>query len=283
MLADPNSIFMCGLARFKRRTLYSNIVNDRSAVYYTTMITKTDPYTDLSEVKVNYAKGYGDVILDPANPVSPRPVAETERQALVARLRARAASLPIIVALVVFIPIAAVAFLLTSVVQTARSSQRIRLHEKGLAGINTANYRMPLLIKEIRGAVEDAYENLNSAQNHEYLGLEGGDGGKPADDEVVVEDEEDGDEVEDEADAGHPAGILALERRQSHPEQPTLALTADQFAMVRSLDRLGWRKYPVWIHNHRHSHAAIILRKDKASFAEGKVVLRHWMEEEFLL
>ena len=41
VLADPNSIFMSGLAKFKRRTLYSNIVNDRSAVYYTTGIAKS--------------------------------------------------------------------------------------------------------------------------------------------------------------------------------------------------------------------------------------------------
>jgi hypothetical protein len=42
ILADPESIFIKGLAKFERRTLYTNIVNDRSAVYYTTGISKTD-------------------------------------------------------------------------------------------------------------------------------------------------------------------------------------------------------------------------------------------------
>jgi Putative serine esterase (DUF676) len=42
VLADPESIFIKGLAQFERRTLYANIVNDRSAVYYTTGISKTD-------------------------------------------------------------------------------------------------------------------------------------------------------------------------------------------------------------------------------------------------
>jgi hypothetical protein len=52
---------------------------------------------------------------------------------------------------------------------------------------------------------------------------------------------------------------------------------------VQALDRLCWRKYPVWIQKHRHSHAAIIVRVDKPAFAEGWAVLRHWAEEEFLV
>lgn len=284
LLADPNSIFMLGLARFERRTLYSNIVNDRSAVYYTTLITKTDPYTDLSKIKVNYAKGYEDVILDPIKPVSPRP--PEQRQTFAARMRGRISSLPLLAAVAVFLPIALVIFLGTSVVQTARSSKRIRLHEKGLAGIKTENYRVPL-VNELRSAVEDAYENLNSAQHQDYLGLSDSDSGaasvngKRATANAAGAVDDDGSDDDGNSDAER-AEILALERKQSHPEQPTLALTPHQFAMVRSLDRLGWRKYPVWIHKVRHSHAAIIVRTDKPSFDEGRVVLRHWLKEEFL-
>lgn len=36
VLADPESIFMLALAQFSHRVLYANIVNDRSAPYYTT-------------------------------------------------------------------------------------------------------------------------------------------------------------------------------------------------------------------------------------------------------
>lgn len=53
--------------------------------------------------------------------------------------------------------------------------------------------------------------------------------------------------------------------------------------MVQALDNVGWRKYPVYIHKVRHSHAAIIVRIDKPSFDEGRVVLRHWLDEEFIL
>jgi putative intracellular protease/amidase len=57
VLADPNSIFMSGLAKFKRHTLYTNITNDRSALHYTTAISKTDTYTDHSKVNGHYLPG----------------------------------------------------------------------------------------------------------------------------------------------------------------------------------------------------------------------------------
>lgn len=64
---------------------------------------------------------------------------------------------------------------------------------------------------------------------------------------------------------------------------PTLALTQSQFEMIHNLNTLGFLKFPVWIHNDPHSHAAIIVRRPwKESWAEGKVVVRHWVEEMFI-
>ncbi|KAI1502885.1 putative serine esterase-domain-containing protein [Biscogniauxia marginata] len=266
ILADPKSIFMSGLKKFKRRTLYANAVNDRSAVYYTTAIAKTDPFTDTSRIKANYIKGYEDVILDPANPVSPLAPKSGPKTlgSLATDSVAYLKKTPYIVALAIFIPVGIAAFLLNSVVQNFRSSRRIQLHETGLAGIQIEKYRMPIWIKDIRGTVEDVYENLNSSQRQSYLA--------PSDDED-----------EDEALNEEETEVLALERRQSHPHSPTLALTPSQFAMITALDDAGWRKYTVWIHKVRHSHAAIIVRSEGARFSEGHIVIRHWLKEEFLI
>ncbi|KAL2131916.1 hypothetical protein VTI74DRAFT_4443 [Chaetomium olivicolor] len=270
VLADPNSIFMSGLAKFKRHTLYTNIVNDRSAVHYTTGISKIDPYTDMSKVKVNYLKGWEDVILDPLNPVSPGP--PTDPEPLRASLKKWTRRVPFILALTLFIPLGVVAFLVNSAVQTIRSSRRVKLHESGLAGIKVEDFRVNLWIKEIREAVEDAYENLNSSQGQEYL------------DDGSSEHESTPNPIDDGDSDASGREILALERKRSRQETfPTLALAPYQFAAIEALDRLKWRKYPVWIHKHRHSHAAIIVRVDKPGFEEGKVVLRHWVTQEFLV
>ncbi|KAI0009846.1 putative serine esterase-domain-containing protein [Xylariaceae sp. FL0662B] len=268
ILANPDSIFMSGLEKFKRRTLYTNVVNDKSAVYYTTAIAKTDPYTDTSRIRANYLEGYEDVILDPANPVSPMAPKCQPKTAgeVITDSLGYLRSAPLMLAFVVFIPVGVVAFLLNSAVQTFRSSQRIRLHETGLAGIPVADYRVPIWYREMRNTVEDAYESLIGSQPQSYL-------------VAASEDDEgeDGDLNEAEAE------ILALERRQSRSLFPTLALTPAQFAMINALDSVGWRKYPVWIRNCRHTHAAIIVRSDIPRLQEGRVVLRHWLKEEFLI
>ncbi|EEU45194.1 uncharacterized protein NECHADRAFT_40576 [Fusarium vanettenii 77-13-4] len=265
VLADPNSIFMSGLRKFKRRTLYANTINDRSAVYYTTCIAKTDPYTNLEKVKLNYLKGYEGVLLDPNNPVTPFPKVQTP--ASLSTVYASSVKwfkrIPFMLAIGVLVPVGVVAFLINSVIQTIRSSSRIKLHEMGQGGLNVEDYRMSMWIKEIREEVENTYEAINSSQNQEYLGTE--------------------DEEEDEHLDLEQRTVIRRERRMSTVSQPTLALAPYQFEMIRNLDDLGWRKYPVHIQNHRHTHAAIIVRFEKKGFEEGWVVLKHYAGSEFLI
>ena len=54
VLADPESIFIRGLAQFKHRSLYANVVNDRTVTYYTAGISQTDPFVDPDDIKINY-------------------------------------------------------------------------------------------------------------------------------------------------------------------------------------------------------------------------------------
>lgn len=286
ILADRNSIFYKGLAKFQRRTLYTNIINDRSAVHYTTAISKTDPYKDLTKVRVNYVKGYEDIVLDPIHPVEHIPPHSWKKDTFLEATKAWFRRIPLVLALSILIPIAIVAWLLNSVIQTVRSAKRIALHENGQAGIDISEYRVPVLINEIREAVEDAYEELNSSQHQQYLGLLDSEGDS-SDSEAGPSTQLLGESAEQEEKArarrASDRNILRRERKQSQPGQPTLALAPYQFEMISELDTLGWRKYPVWIHLDRHSHAAMIVRTDKPALREGHVVLRHWLNEEFLI
>ncbi|KAF4452743.1 hypothetical protein F53441_4455 [Fusarium austroafricanum] len=266
ILADPDSIFMSGLKKFKRRTLYTNIINDRSVVYYTSAITKNDPYTDLEKVKLNYLKGYEGVILDPNHPVAPfsKILHQDTLSADYEALKKWVKSIPFMVTVGVIIPVGVLVFLANSAVQTVRSANRIKAHEAGEAGLKIEQYRMPLRIKDIQEEVEQAYEVLNSSQNQQYLAA------SDSEEDLAYDDEQD-------------RKLLKRERRMSTPGQPTLALTPDQFEMIHNLDAAGWRKFPVHIQKHRHSHAAIVVRMDKESFSDGWVVLKHYAEREFLI
>jgi hypothetical protein len=274
VMADPKSIFARALSAFKERTLYSNIINDRSAVYYTTCIAATDPFTDMSKVHVNYLAGYSPIIVDAADPVRPRepepkpaaPLATTAWPLLSSLLaRARTALL-----LSVFLPIGGAVFLLNAAVQSVRSGQRIRMHAAGKAGVVPDQYRLPLMMVErARRTAEELFERVNASQAEEFLPDDGGRRGSVGG----------GGDGEAEPLLGDPAKIEgAGEEDGKAVPGPTLALSQAQFDMVRNLDALGWNKFPVHIKEVMHTHAAIIVRMEREAFREGKVVVGHWLD-----
>ncbi|OJD33206.1 lipase serine esterase [Diplodia corticola] len=284
-LADPESVFIKGLAKFKHKSLYCNVVNDRSVVYYSAGISRIDPYSDPDAVKINYLKGYEDVVIDPDHPVVPKHDQDDALPTFYKRFAGKSysvlAKLPLMLFLVVFIPIALVLFILNSAIQSVRSSRRIRLHAEGKSGINTSAYSIPLLMDEVRHEADEIFEGMN--HNQEYLPsgseeLATPTNSKPNAPKAVRTKSDPGEklvleesgEAEDEA-PHHP------ENRQL--EFPTLALTPAQFAMIQALDDVGIRKYPVYIHKDRHSHAAIIVRKLNNPSPEGKLVVKHWLSE----
>ncbi len=176
-------------------------------MYYTTGIMKTDPYTDSVKSEGKLCRGLRGRHPRSRQSRRPRPPAE-EEETLREKIRKWIRRIPLIMALTVFIPIGVVAFLINSGVQTVRSARRVKEHEMALAGIDIKNYRVPLWVNGIREAVEDAYETINSSQRQDYLSLSGdeADGKLAGDEEEAMEQE-----------------IMALERKQSHARQPTLA------------------------------------------------------------
>ncbi len=342
VMADPETIFMAGLRRFARRTLYANVANDRSAPYYTTSISKTDPFAVVEaeggvveDLPVNFATGYSDVVLDRDEPLAldrleqamkdvrlNTAVREERRKAtrasvtralrqFLVRPWSRDARLALfeaapMLALSVILPLGLTVFLVGSVYQTVQSTRRRQLHEDGLAGIDIASYRVPLWMQGLRETVEDAYEDINTSHKPEFEGPEeaasssslGSDSDSTGDDDSIAQAAT-GASTADKKHRfrkhlqRHHKHRLSLSQKQLQAEtleahhgkagMPVLALSDDQFAMIDNLDSLGWRKYRVWIHKVRHSHAAIIVRSDSPRLEEGKTVLRHFINEEFLM
>jgi hypothetical protein len=268
VLADPESIFIQGLAQFKHRSLYANVVNDRTVTYYTAGISQIDPFVDPDDIKINYIPDYEDVIVDAEHPVSPKEPQEPPafRQRLAQGTWTILGRTGIVAALTVLVPIGLSAFFINSAFQSIRSQQRIKLHEEGRSGIDYARYRIPLMINAVRREAEDMYENVNHAQSQEYLS-ESYDQVSSTSPRLLRKgsSRSDVDSIQEQKDSA----TLTF---------PTLALTQDQFSMIEALDNVGFTKHPVHIHNHRHSHAAIVVRMNKNSFNEGKVVIKHWLD-----
>ncbi|CAG8026065.1 unnamed protein product [Penicillium salamii] len=241
VLADPDSIFIKGLKKFQRKSIYANLVNDRSVLFYTSALSKVDPFVNLANVNINYVKGYENVIVDPDTYLLP----PTQRKTGTFAER---------------------------VWKTCKS--RIRMHENGgLFG----KYRVPLLVQDVQHVVEQVFENVNASQEPAYL--------SNSDTEVSdsAPDKENGPSTPTPAPSGIQVEASSVRRRSSGASvhSPKLALTPEQFDIINSLNEVGLRKYPVHIHKNRHSHAAIIVRSAKDGFAEGKLVIKHWLDHEF--
>ena len=250
VLADPDSVFMRGLARFSRRVIYANVQNDRSAPFWTTGLAARDPFEDLDTVDLRFVRGYEPVVADPDEPVQLKRAGphDTSFWARVKRGgEAFTANLPFYAFSTFILPFGLTFFLVNAGLQSVRSSRRIRLHNTEEAGAGFGVYRIPLM-------AEGALEALNARAPRRHL-------------------------TGPEA-AAQEGG--ALEKRTDvWAHFPKLALMPEQLEMIENLDDLGFKKYPVLISKVRHSHAAIIVRFNRAAFEEGHTVIKHWMEEEF--
>lgn len=244
----------------------------------------------------NSFTGYEPVILDADNPILPEEPKEppTLFTRLAESTKALLTRIPIFALLLVFIPIGSVVFLVNSGIQSIRSRQRIRLHEEGKAGIGLGGYRIPLMVENVRSAVEGAFENMNAGQSQEYLPAGSEEAASPTEVSFGARrssvsarassrpeiSQAAADETEKSLESTDSTTEL-IRTQSRQPEFPILALTSDQFAMIEALNNVGFRKFPVYIHKVRHSHAAIIVRWPRKAFDEGKVVVRHWLDEEF--
>ncbi|KAJ5115396.1 hypothetical protein NUU61_001155 [Penicillium alfredii] len=287
VLADPQSIFIQGLAKFQHRCVYANIVNDRSTVFYTTALSKVDPFRDLEEVNINYVKGYDRVIIDPDQYALPPATRQPETASSRAwkQFQALLFWVPLWILIILFVPLAATLFLLNAAVQTCRSRKRIRLHEEGKNGMLFGRYRVPLLVEDVRHAVEEVFENVNSRQEPAYLSSTEAESSDLTTEKATalgISEQIQLDERQTDTSLKTSDTLAGLEDSQ-HQLAPKLALNPAQFAIIDSLNSVGFRKYPVHIHKHRHSHAAIIVRMPKQGFGEGKIVMKHWLDKEFVV
>ncbi|KAK6513539.1 hypothetical protein TWF281_005162 [Arthrobotrys megalospora] len=302
ILADKDLAFWKALSSFKNKVLYANIINDRSTTFFTSGISKFDPYADLDMVEYKYLPGYGNVLIDDEAGIRLKPppeaAGETEdplgaaaaaaiaeqkkkRGGVISTIQNFIRDLPFVALYTLLVPVGFCLFLMNAGIQTYSSSKRIRLHSQDL------KYNIPLMAEEVQEAMDVMVEGLNSVQTADHLPprLEDEESlsprQRPSTSAVSPSSTVDN-YTPSSSDDSITEGKLRLEQTLSMPEFPTLALAPHQFEMIDALDALGFKKFPVHIHKVKHSHAAIIVRNPKnEAFSEGKMVIKHWLDEQF--
>ncbi|KAI5288838.1 hypothetical protein KEM54_004800 [Ascosphaera aggregata] len=318
LLATRGSVFMLGLTKFRHRSLYANIVNDNAATFYTTGISKTNPFAARGERGINYIEGYEPVVVhneryyhDDNGVIATAAAAATmstssekphrwcERVAIdvVDFIR----RIPFYLFLLFCIPAGSIAYLFNAFFQTILSRKRIQLHEQRKVSTVFGHYDVPLIVKHMRNATGEMmngmHESIDASQPAEYLS--DGISEKQHEKQISVEDLSDAmaslsSSPPSSSPSSSSSSSTSFARKSNLVEgsdtrhvvsapakSRILALTPAQFEIIDNLNGLGFRKFPVYIHKHRHSHAAIIMRMPKPEFEEGKTVVQHWLDNEF--
>lgn len=274
LLAEPNSIFMKGLALFKNKSVYANVINDRSVPYFTSCISETDPYTNMEKVDVHYLHDdvnlEDPVLLDPENPVTPVSTPKPP-PTFIQALQTFKSNLPFYALATTLFPVVITGFVASSIWSTYQSAKRVQLHEAGKAGISLGRYRMPLL-EDAEAVQSRMASQLANTQQEEYLPTPPPESAASSTESVSSIDAE-------KKTSWKGLCNKSKKRQRSSSMFPVLNLRPEQFEMIEHLDALGITKYPVYIKNVRHTHAAIVVRTARTSSAGGKVVSAHWARE----
>lgn len=307
-MADPQLPFYKALALFKTRTLYANVVNDHRTEWYTAGINEVDPYMrNSSYIRGAYMPGYGPIVLDYARPLQ---LAYSEEKGefvpftaweassataatnlgLGSRIRRTAwravRSTYMLFHVSVVVPVWFACSVLNSAFQAVSAWIRKRhfLNSSVFSAFKAIVGNIHIPLDDATESPEDEEEPTMAEKVSEHAG-------------VVLESVLEAVNYRSEVDL--PA--LALQKRASASTITTTTTTTDntdtataklakasqlnlspvQRTIITNLNKLGWAKYPVHIRHSTHSHAAIICRFPAPQFEEGKVVVRHWVEEIF--
>ncbi|RCK67782.1 hypothetical protein Cantr_03111 [Candida viswanathii] len=250
-MADPRSRFFKTLLRFKYRTLYANVVNDKRCSWYTSSISPDDKVNsqynkEPANIKCEYVPGYGPNVIDFSKPL----FYEKNPNVKVPTFRFNwfwktLNWIKLIGTVLVYVPV----FVISSIIQRILNWLRVRAFFKNQSNSLLHLYEHeedenehPSMLTEISHKVDDEQETL----------------------------------VEDMYDA--------MGYKVSHSATfPPISLSKHQAYIVENLNKVGWKKYPVILRHTKATHSGAIVRQHDPNFDEGEVVVRHFIKEVFKL
>ncbi|KAK9475514.1 putative serine esterase-domain-containing protein [Dipodascopsis tothii] len=300
-LADPNLDYYKGLQIFQRISLYANVTNDRTVPFFTSFITKYNPFDDLSRNQPLYLQDYSPVIIDLGKTLKrlqkPNPRAWGRRDYI------------FVIVLAIFGPLIIVGAVATITISAQLSERRVRLmklSERRKSAVTSALNFTDRPLARIRGAIKSNDEGISSFSQEivedmldRDLPLTVGSRSRFASNET-----RDVDSLCHEQESLLDTHVLKAERFRSEMEDrhssvdleasfdvshirtlgafESLQLSSEQETMNSHLNRLNWHKYAVQIHKTFHSHAAIVARQNSATLSEGLTVIRHFCDRLLL-
>ncbi|EMG50790.1 Lipase, putative [Candida maltosa Xu316] len=249
-MADPRSKFYKTLAKFKYKSLYANVVNDKRCSWFTASISPSDKvnsqYNKQPEnIRCSYINGYGPNVIDYSKPLyyEKTPGSKQESKSKFGWFWKTLNWIKLIGTIAVYTPV----FIITSIIQRILNRKRVSDFFRNKSNDLLHLYEHdeeehPSMFTEISHKVDDEQETL----------------------------------VEDMYDA--------MDYKTSHSSEfPPIKLDNHQSFIVEKLNTIKWNKYPIIIRHTKGTHGAAVVKHYDPNFDEGEIVVKHYIKEVFKL
>ncbi|KAK6204790.1 putative serine esterase-domain-containing protein [Scheffersomyces amazonensis] len=288
-MADPNSYFFISLKSFKYKSLYANIIHDRRTSWFTAGIQSLDPFNSMTNtsplnITLGFVPKYETVVVDINQPIKYKEVKLiSETSTTIPKRFIRGLSwLRVLGTVIVYLPIWFIFFSVDSIFQRIKMNRRVKEFVRDTSNNLIYLYEMindeTLQVDESEEAENDdesSYET-NSEKERDYLS----DFEQDFSNKVQDQQDEFVETVYDVMNTNNMEAEKELDV-ENYGNLIKLNFNSDQMFIINKLNSLGWKKYPVLIQNTKQTHAAAIYRFKDVNFDEGKVVIRHLIEETF--
>jgi len=232
--------------------------------YYTSAISKHDPFRDIINLNLSYFPSYAPTVVDPTHPLVALATPKKDIKHNQRRLLG--------FAIVILLPLWASIVIIVSLYQNYVSAQRIRQHVNPHHEKNSDKISSPAdkSVSNGAGVVQDVFEG------HVDSGVSPSDGQREYFTGMFPEN---GDAFNQSPTAYENRVESATTVTNYNKEEYLLPLSEDELAMISGLRGMSWSTFGVHIHKTMRSHAAIIQRRK--GLGEGTVVIQHWLDTQF--
>lgn len=295
-MSDPRSIFFKALKNFKNLSLYANVINDKRTSWYTSAISSKDPFKSMvnenaSAYDLDCIEGYDPVVVDISKPIKFRSEAPRNtdnvtlnrgKQSILRKLN----WVKVLFSVVVVGPVWITYLMIRTVYERINNHRRVasfyrdasnnlvHLYEEGMAKANPDGKKEPT-INESNEESEEA-TLLNKVQDDTDTFVESVFNAMNSDSYKTYHDRSRS--IDDDSSV---VGELDLVNMDGAIQEFVLNLPKAQTLLIENLNKLPWKKFPVLIRKTKQTHRAAIYRYENPSFEEGKVVIKHYVNEIF--
>lgn len=361
LMSMENSVFYKALQEFKYKALYANVINDKRTAWWTSGISKNDPFFGVDQFngvnRFSYIPGFEPIILDHSKPIRiskleqvtddgdvegfdlqlPQGKGEDEE-----KMVPPAALIPqryefffinywcaklgrwlmVLLNLLIIAPLWVIWFFVSGTMETMKSTLRVTkffnqyshqfIHdyfelsheqplqedsgEEDLSTVVTNDYEMQIeqsLNDQADTLIESVFNAIERKNTHTAIV---DDADPDADEgfgntESMVRGEHSIKTTIRELELYSVHEIISkkesLSSQQMAEESLSLLenfhlnITPRQLEIIDSLNKIHWKKFPIYIRNTTSTHACSIVRHKDPAFTEGEKIVNHWIQNVF--